>query len=542
MKTRFQALLLWFAVLMMSNNALAQATASDAFAAASPDMELPLVAALRAEYGSSNVTLIQVNTDVLRTTAADAPVTLNVTPTLRFAGVTRETQELGQGRYLWRGELSGAGDLPEGSATLVINGDNLTGSITSPQGDTYKIQPVGNGVNAVIKVNYAEKYPNQGPPRRPYGGGTQDTKSSADLDDMQVAADGAPVIDVLVVYTQSVAAASNDVISLIALAVSETNTSFTRSQINASIRLVGTMQINYTEPKTANGLADWDQMLRFATNNSNIAQQRNAVGADLVVFLVNHTAYCGMAWVNSNAAYAFSAVHYGCATGNYTFAHEIGHNLGAGHDTETDINPYYSYGHGHLQRTGGWHTIMSYPCSDNRCRTRIQNWSNPSVNYGTHPTGNTATDNNARVWNERAATVAAFRSPVHTVSTNAGTGGSISPASAQVNSGAPHTFTVTPNAGHYISSISGCGGTAFTGNSSHTSARSYTTGAITAACTVSATFTASSASFAFQEAFSRKTHGSSGTFDLPISATGSLMSSNPITVEPRSGGTNRAFE
>ncbi|MCL2308547.1 MAG: hypothetical protein FWC38_10095, partial [Proteobacteria bacterium] len=67
-------------------------------------------------------------------------------------------------------------------------------------------------------------------------------------------------------------------------------------------------------------------------------------------------------------------------------------------------------------------------------------------------------------------------------------------------------------------------------------------GADSVASSVATVVVNPSSSVVFQGAFSRKTHGSVGTFDLPISATGSLMSSNPITVEPRSGGTNRAFE
>lgn len=68
----------------------------------------------------------------------------------------------------------------------------------------------------------------------------------------------------------------------------------------------------------------------------------------------------------------------------------------------------------------------------------------------------------------------------YTVSASAGVGGTISPASQTVSSGGSTTFTVTPNAG-YTASASGCGGSL--------SGTTYTTGAITGACTVSATYT-----------------------------------------------------
>ena len=41
--------------------------------------------------------------------------------------------------------------------------------------------------------------------------------------------------------------------------------------------------------------------------------------------------------------------------------------------------------------------------------------------------------------------------------------------------------------------------------------------------------------------FSRKVHGTAGTFDLQINPTGSLAPQSAITVEPRSGGTNGEF-
>ena len=86
-------------------------------------------------------------------------------------------------------------------------------------------------------------------------------------------------------------------------------------------------------------------------------------------------------------------------------------------------------------------------------------------------------------------TVSATFTPIaYTVSTSADTGGSISPPSVKVNPGAMTTLTVKPNDHYYIASISGCGGTAVTGNNTFTTSRPYTTGAITNNCTVSATF------------------------------------------------------
>ncbi len=75
---------------------------------------------------------------------------------------------------------------------------------------------------------------------------------------------------------------------------------------------------------------------------------------------------------------------------------------------------------------------------------------------------------------------ASFSIKSYTVSTNAGAGGTISPSSRAVNHGGATSFTITPNSGYSIETVSGCNGSA--------SGNTYTTGTITSACTVSATF------------------------------------------------------
>jgi hypothetical protein len=79
---------------------------------------------------------------------------------------------------------------------------------------------------------------------------------------------------------------------------------------------------------------------------------------------------------------------------------------------------------------------------------------------------------------------ASFSINTYTVGTSTGTGGSIGPASATVNHGTISSFTVMPDAGYSIGSVSGCDGTL--------SGDTYTTGAITADCTVSASFSINS--------------------------------------------------
>lgn len=74
--------------------------------------------------------------------------------------------------------------------------------------------------------------------------------------------------------------------------------------------------------------------------------------------------------------------------------------------------------------------------------------------------------------------------PTHTVTTNAGSSGSIAPNNPDVFEGDTVALTVTPNTGYSIDSVTGCAGTLVDDT--------YTTGAITSACTVAASFSLNS--------------------------------------------------
>lgn len=104
------------------------------------------------------------------------------------------------------------------------------------------------------------------------------------------------------------------------------------------------------------------------------------------------------------------------------------------------------------------------------------------------------------------------------VSAAAGPGGSVSPAGISVGEGSTAVVTVTANDGYEISEVTGCGGT-LAGNR-------YTTGPVTSACTVSASFRLKrytvSTSFGVGGGISPTStivdHGSTTTFTITPSA------------------------
>lgn len=109
----------------------------------------------------------------------------------------------------------------------------------------------------------------------------------------------------------------------------------------------------------------------------------------------------------------------------------------------------------------------------------------------------------------------------YTVTANAGAGGGISPASATVNSGATASFTVTPNGGNSINTVTGCGG-ALAGST-------YTTGAVTANCTVAASFVSNGLP-TISIADASVSEGNSGTTSLNFTVTLSALANGNVNV------------
>jgi hypothetical protein len=217
------------------------------------------------------------------------------------------------------------------------------------------------------------------------------------------------VIRVMVNYTAAAAAAAGNISSLIDLAVAETNQGYTNSGVTITLQLASKSQVTYTE----SGSFSTDLSRYRGTADGymdSIHTTRNSVTADVAALLINNASSCGLASsIGSSASTAFVAVYWDCATGYYSFGHEIGHLQSARHDPANDpTTTPYAWGHGY-QYTGSpkWRTIMAYDCTGG-C-PRLNYWSNPNNLYNGHAMGTTTKNHNARVLNDTRATVAAFR-------------------------------------------------------------------------------------------------------------------------------------
>jgi hypothetical protein len=204
----------------------------------------------------------------------------------------------------------------------------------------------------------------------------------------------------------------------ILLIVEETNDTYDQSLIGQTLRLVHAEQTDYVE-QYSTLLARSALQDPMDGKMDDVHVLRDQVGADLVSLWVAG-GDCGSANIMkvvapSFSTYAFSAVRRVCAESNFTFAHELGHNMGARHERyedPVDGSPF-AFNHGFVRADKEWGTIMAYgtECSPDCVRQGF--WSNPDRTYLGDPTGvpppSPDAADNRKTLNLTAATVAAFR-------------------------------------------------------------------------------------------------------------------------------------
>ncbi len=335
---------------------------------------------------------------------------LAVAPGVNVVAAGERVQQRGPNDVSWGGPVQGT----HGWVQMVLGTDGIMGTVTVGL-TSYRIEPLGNGLHAVSRIDQNGFPPEHTadnpsgvlvtPPFEPLTARNPDDGGTIGIQAVSTQ-------NVLVVYTAAAAAATSNIASLIQLAVDETNQSYVNSGININMVRVHTAQTSYNEANRS--FSQHVTALRSTTDGimDEVHTLRNTYAADIVVLVVNDSEACGIAsTIGATASSAFAVAHYSCITGYYSFGHEIGHLQGARHDRFVDASTSpYPYGHGFIPSTKNWRTVMAYGNNCNNC-TRIQWWSNPLKTYPAtgQVMGTSQYEDNARVLNGTAATVAAFR-------------------------------------------------------------------------------------------------------------------------------------
>jgi hypothetical protein len=274
----------------------------------------------------------------------------------------------------------------------------VTGSIQTDEG-LYRIRPLGAGAHAIFKVG---RFPHEHP--RSIERQRDELRDLPQFERVPEADTSITEVRVLVAYTPAVADNVNDVKGLVDLAITEANASYRNSDVY--IKLVAAesspLKVNYQEA------GSHEEDLEALKNPSDgkmdeVHRIRNEKKADLVVLLINNGQFCGLAsQIFANKDTAFAVVYHDCATGYYSFAHEIGHLQGARHNHEVDSNIIpFVFGHGFMDRVHKRRTVMSYDCPDG-C-DRLPQWARPP-DWGSRELAN-----DALVLNITRRYVASFR-------------------------------------------------------------------------------------------------------------------------------------
>lgn len=200
------------------------------------------------------------------------------------------------------------------------------------------------------------------------------------------------------------------------LAVDEANETFVQSAIATRLRLVHQQEVDYQELGVWTGWDLFALTVGLGPAMREVHRLRDQYGADLVTLLADAQDVCGQAWVPPWPAVYFSFLGYSivdwsCATGGYTYAHELGHCLGCNHDRDNTLFSFrrYAYGYRFTGIDGTlYRTVMAYPPGE-----RTPHFSNPDIRYAGVPTGvpldQPQPGHNAKIINDSAEATANFR-------------------------------------------------------------------------------------------------------------------------------------
>ncbi len=333
---------------------------------------------------------VRVEPQALRALHPGDSLTLPLMAGARYEWLVDSVAAGPRGSTVWSGRLKG---LPLGQALFLADGRGQVLANINTGKQVFQVRPLGGGIHIIEQVDHSAYPPELPPLEAPVSAeGAAAPRGGA------APADDGSQIDVLVVYTPAARSAEGgtaQIEALIALAVAEANQAYQNSGVTPRLNLVYTAEVAYTESGSFS--TDLDRLKNTADGFMDAVHAlRDTYKADVVSLIINDTQYCGLGYFMNaaNAAFApwaFSVVSRACATGYYSFAHELGHNMGLQHDWYVDDGVYeYTYSHGYLNVGGGWRTIMSYnsECSDSSTYcTRLQYFSNPGVSYGGAPMG-----------------------------------------------------------------------------------------------------------------------------------------------------------
>ncbi|WP_374605594.1 reprolysin-like metallopeptidase [Arenimonas sp.] len=343
--------------------------------------------------------------------------------TARFERIERRDD----GLVVWVGKV----DTASGPRSVVLTvGDGVAfGLIPQADGSPLKIE-TRDGKPWLVEGGLEPEFEGQGPdyivPPAP-----KDSLEIRARQDAMAKVIPEPVVEVLVVYTPALVAVMGSDAAVQARIVqleAISNQAYIDSQAEVRVKVVARHLVDYTVNNDNSEALTEIRAFSLLPVKAEVDRLRAQYGADLVSMIRNFDRStqnsCGIAYLLGyhgsafSSGYGFSVVsdrgYGGDNCGEFTFAHELGHNMGAAHDIETEEDDYgaYPYSRGHRQTLGddGFATVMAYAV---RPQVRIGTFSNPRLSTCLdQPCGIEEVSDNSRGLGQSAPVIAGFRSSI----------------------------------------------------------------------------------------------------------------------------------
>lgn len=356
------------------------------------------------------------------------------------------------GGYAYSGFVPGA----QHSVAVLVNNDGVVSMSVNLIGKSYNVTGSAKDGYEVRELAAIDR-PDHGQPPIEIGApsvrelqaraGARSSEGQGDRE--TVAADTGAEIDVMVVYTprgRTDNGGTSQMNANVDAQVALTNTIYANSNVVQRLRLVYKGEVNHVEDASSS-----TDLGRLRSTNDGVIDVvhtlRDLYRADLVSLWGYYPDTCGIGYLMQTETSGFASSGFNIvnspactALNSYTFAHELGHNMGLRHDNyedggTTSVTPEaggmattITYAHGYVDLANRFRTVLAY---NDQCVaqvpafncTRIPYFSNPSVNYLNSaygsavlaPTGNAATAHERQALNDTRETVANFRQALATL-------------------------------------------------------------------------------------------------------------------------------